>query len=208
MCVLTDKTHGTCCNSSWRCVYDAVFYEPICLPPTPWICAPSPPPCSVLRFGAVCDNRTDDTLAIQQTLDACNYSGTVSLPAGRTCLSFPLEMHNGTQLFLPARSRLKAFPDISRWPNSTHFNFVELRHKRDIAICGEGTIDGSGDAWWVHESATVRPRLFHMSNVHNISFRGVTLTMTGASTVRATPTLRAACPSLSLLASRLPLGGQ
>eukprot|EP00308_Calcidiscus_leptoporus_P019135 CAMPEP_0119360980 /NCGR_PEP_ID=MMETSP1334-20130426/8425_1 /TAXON_ID=127549 /ORGANISM="Calcidiscus leptoporus, Strain RCC1130" /LENGTH=39 /DNA_ID= /DNA_START= /DNA_END= /DNA_ORIENTATION= len=38
------------------------------------------------------------------------------------------------------------------------FNFVELRHKRDISISGEGTIDGSGDMWWVEPSATVRPR--------------------------------------------------
>jgi len=139
--------------------------------------------CSVLLFGAMCDNATDDTLAIQRALDACNYTGSVSLPAGRCCLSFPLTLHNGTALYLPAGSRLKAFPDVGRWPNTTMFNFVELRHKRDISIWGEGTIDGSGDMWWVHASATVRPRLFHMSNVANVSFQGITLTHSGAMTL-------------------------
>ena len=73
---------------------------------------------------------------------------------------------------------LKAFPSVARWPNQTMFNFVELRHQRDIAVFGGGTIDGSGEVWWVVPVPGLngeRPRLFHMTSVRNISFRGVTL---------------------------------
>jgi polygalacturonase len=143
--------------------------------------------CLVTDFGAECDGKTDDTLAVQKALDKCgNYSGIVSLPAGKTCLSFPLAFHNGTQLQVPVGATLKAFPSVTRWPNKTMFNFVELRHHRDIAVYGGGTIDGSGEQWWVVELPELndeRPRLFHMSNIHNVSFRGITLMHTAGATL-------------------------
>eukprot|EP00756_Hemistasia_phaeocysticola_P051917 Hpha_TRINITY_DN27096_c0_g1::TRINITY_DN27096_c0_g1_i1::g.33292::m.33292 len=137
--------------------------------------------CSVLSFGAKCDGATDDTKAIQSAIDQCAYR-VLEFPPGGTCLSFPLNFHNGTALYLPPTATLKAFPDVGRWPNATMFNFVELRHKRDIAVFGSGTIDGSGEQWWVI-NVTARPRLFHMSNIHNVSFRDVLLTNTGAMTL-------------------------
>ena len=58
-------------------------------------------------FGALCDSATDDTLAIQRAIDACTYSAAVQFPANRTCLSFPLDLHNGSALHLPSGARLK-----------------------------------------------------------------------------------------------------
>ena len=63
-------------------------------------------------------------------------------------------------------------------------SFVEMKHLRDIAVYGQGTIDGSGEGWWFDEKfQDARPRLFHMQNVRNVSFRGVTLTHSAAMTL-------------------------
>ena len=113
--------------------------------------------CLVTDFGAVCDGTTDDTAAIQKALDTCATTHSiVSLPAAgramnssnRTCVSFPLDFPNGTQLFIPAGATLKASTNIHLWPNDTMYNFVELKRKRNIIVFGQGTIDGSGPAWW------------------------------------------------------------
>jgi len=183
--------------------------------------------CSVIHFGARCDNTTDDTLAIQSTLDACAYS-VVTFPMHRTCLSFPLRFHDGTSVSLPIGARLKAYPNIDRWakwcmsgpepdpspqpppmppmqppmppmppppsipsppppppaPLAKTCSFIEMKHLRDIAVYGQGTIDGSGEGWWFDEKyKDARPRLFHMENVRNVSFRGVTLTHSAAMTL-------------------------
>ena len=147
-------------------------------------------PCSVIHWGARCDNATDDTLAIQSALDACTYS-VVTFPEDRTCLSFPLRFHDGTSVSLPTGARLKAYPDIGRWaewcmskpdpdpspepppmppmqppmppmspppsipsppppppaPLAETCSFIEMKHLRDIAVYGQGTIDGSGEGW-------------------------------------------------------------
>ena len=184
--------------------------------------------CSVIHWGARCDNATDDTLAIQSALDACAHS-VVTFPMDRTCLSFPLRFHDGTSVHLPVGARLKAYPNIDRWaewclpgpepdpstqepppmppmqppmppmppPPSIHSppppppaplaetcSFIEMKELRDIAVYGQGTIDGSGEGWWFDEKFNdARPRLFHMENVRNVSFRGVTLTHSAAMTL-------------------------
>ena len=68
-------------------------------------------PCSVIHWGARCDNATDDTLAIQSALDACTYR-VVTFPEDRTCLSFPLRFHDGTSVSLPIGARLKGAAGI------------------------------------------------------------------------------------------------
>ena len=184
-------------------------------------------PCSVIHWGARCDNATDDTLAIQSALDACTYR-VVTFPEDRTCLSFPLRFHDGTSVSLPIGARLKAYPDTGRWaewcmsepdpdpspkpppmppfqppmppmspppsvpsppppppaPLAETCSFIEMKHLRDIAVYGQGTIDGSGEGWWFDERFDdARPRLFRMQSVRNVSFRGVTLTHSPAMTL-------------------------
>ena len=145
--------------------------------------------CQVVDYGALCDARTDDTLAVQRALDDCASitGGVVELPRNnRTCLTFPLKFHNGTNLHVPAGATLKAFPSVARWPNATRFNFVELKRLRDVAVFGAGVIDGSGEVWYtvpLVELNGERPRLFHMELIRNVSFRGVTLRHTAGGTL-------------------------
>jgi hypothetical protein len=48
--------------------------------------------CSVLAYGAVCDNRTDDAPAIQRALDDVDRCARVLVPSGRTCVSRALNI--------------------------------------------------------------------------------------------------------------------
>jgi hypothetical protein len=48
--------------------------------------------CSVLAYGAICDNRTDDAPAIQRALDDVDRCASVVVPSGRTCVSRALNI--------------------------------------------------------------------------------------------------------------------
>ena len=89
------------------------------------------------RFGAKCDNATNDTLALQKALDTC---GSVALPDGRTCL--------GSQFRIPGSAVLKAFPNASAWDEKKLF-LLAVADLRDATLYGGGTLDGSGNTWWV-----------------------------------------------------------
>ena len=41
LCIPGSVSHGSCCNTTWRCQFDGLWQQHICLPPVPWICASS-----------------------------------------------------------------------------------------------------------------------------------------------------------------------
>jgi polygalacturonase len=126
------------------------------------------------RFGARCDNATNDTLALQRALDLC---GSVALPDGRTCLTHALHLRNATQLRIPNNAVLKAFPNASAW-DPTRLYLVAVRNLRDATVYGGGTLDGSGNTWWVTPKGP-RPHLFFTGMFHNVTFRDLQLINSG-----------------------------
>lgn len=132
--------------------------------------------CLVTDFGAKCDSATNDTLALQKALDSCT---SVALPDVGTCLTHGLHLRNTSQFRIPGNAVLKAYPNASAW-DSRQLYLLDVSNLRNATIYGGGTIDGSGNVWWVTPNATwARPHLFHTGNFHNTTFRDLTLINSG-----------------------------
>ena len=114
----------------------------------------------VRAFGAVPDGKTKCTEAVRKAIAAAaaHGGGTVSFPAG-TFLTGPIQLQSHITLYLDAGAVVKFSTDFddylpmvpSRWEGIEVTNFTPLvsaRDAEDIAICGRGTLDGQGQAWW------------------------------------------------------------
>ncbi|MDO5582127.1 MAG: glycosyl hydrolase family 28 protein [Planctomycetia bacterium] len=114
------------------------------------------------EYGAVGDGKTLNTKAIQQALDACekNGGGTVIIPPGRF-VSGTLFLKNNTDLHLAPGAVLKASPNredycgLDAYPQNFEApsegwgsaHLIAAVNVKNVAITGEGTIDGSADAF-------------------------------------------------------------
>jgi polygalacturonase len=121
--------------------------------------APSPGKRYVITdHGAVGDGTTVNTKALQAIIDRCaaDGGGIIVVPAG-TFLSGALFFKQGVDLLVEKDAVLKStivlgdFPPVyTRWEGIERYwtaaflNFVGLKN---VTVSGEGTIDGSGDAW-------------------------------------------------------------
>jgi polygalacturonase len=121
-------------------------------------CFAAPKRYVISDYGAVGDGTTVNTKAIQAVIDRCatDGGGVVIVPQG-TFVSGALYFKPGVNLTVEKDAVLKSttsmadFPPIyTRWEGierywtSAFLNFVGLH---DVTVNGEGTIDGSGDAW-------------------------------------------------------------
>ncbi|MEO7413851.1 MAG: glycoside hydrolase family 28 protein [Opitutaceae bacterium] len=112
----------------------------------------------VTDHGAAGDGTAVNTRAIQALIDqtAKDGGGTIVIPKG-TFLSGALYFKQGVNLVIEKEAVLKStiaiadFPPIyTRWEGierywtSAFLNFVGMKN---VEVTGEGTIDGSGDAW-------------------------------------------------------------
>ncbi|MEZ0484360.1 glycoside hydrolase family 28 protein [Fibrella aquatica] len=113
---------------------------------------------SISRFGAVADGLTMNTLAITKAIDQCNKAGggVVLIPRG-LWLTGPITLKNNVNLHLAKgalvqfTNQREAYPLVSTtWEgeaavrNQAPISGVDLEN---IAITGEGILDGAGDAW-------------------------------------------------------------
>ena len=110
------------------------------------------------ELGAIGDGTTVNTKALQAAIDRCaaDGGGVFVIPTG-TFLSGALYFKQGVNLLVEKDAVLKStiaredFPPIyTRWEGIERFwtsaflNFVGMKN---VDVSGEGTIDGSGDAW-------------------------------------------------------------
>ena len=147
--------------------------------------------CNVHDFGAKGDGKTKDTVALQSAIDACaaQGGGTVLAPAG-TYVSAPLVLKSNVTLRLEKGAEILGSPDHDDYPPMTMFKLPDLQplisatNASNIAIEGEGTIDGNGESWWqevrsVRDHGVLgnhpRPKLIVFDHCKNVRIEGVTI---------------------------------
>lgn len=148
--------------------------------------------CNPRSYGAKADGVSLDTAAIQKAIDACEQrgGGTVQLSAG-TYLSAPIVLKSNITLDLEKGATLKGSPNFSDYPRITEFRapgrqaLVSATNASNVAIEGEGVIDGNGAAWWkmarsiknagVMGSDHPRPRLVVFDHCKHVRVEGVTI---------------------------------
>jgi hypothetical protein len=131
-------------------------------------------------YGAVGDGSTDNTTAIQATINAASAAGggIVSIPAG-TYLCGPLQMANSINLRLESTNTILRMLPLDQYPggSTNPANFIGGKNLHDVAVTGTGTIDGQGAPWWPHYKDTSfnRPRMIALSGCTRTLIQGVTL---------------------------------
>jgi polygalacturonase len=120
------------------------------------------------KFGAVGDDRTDNTEAFRKAITACHAAGggRVVVPTG-TFLTGAIALETGVNLHLAERSTIIRFTrDLSKYPVVlTRFEGMECMNfsplvyafeQERIAVTGSGTLDGNADCehWWPWKGRT------------------------------------------------------
>ncbi|HEY2009595.1 MAG TPA: glycoside hydrolase family 28 protein [Rhizomicrobium sp.] len=148
--------------------------------------------CDPAQYGAKADGATKDTAAIQTAIDACaaKGGGTVPLTHG-TYLSAPIMLKSNVTLAVAAGATLLGSPDHGDYPTATVFrepgrqSLINATGAHDVAITGQGTIDGNGKSWWtdaqgkrpsgVMGQVVFRPRLIVFDHCRHVRLTGVTV---------------------------------
>lgn len=118
---------------------------------------------TIKDYGAVGDNQTDNTKAIQETINsAANVGGGKVVIPGGIYLCGPLQFANNINLSIEENAILSMLP-IDKYPGGTTDGtaFITGLKLHDIAISGKGMIDGQGSPWWPLAKTTnaKRPRM-------------------------------------------------
>ncbi len=151
-------------------------------------------------FGAVGDGVTEDTEAIQTAINCTFEGGRVVIPEG-TYLIAPIILKSGVTIELKKGATLLGHTEvgkyrilpgeikdetghevqISTWegdPAVSHQPLIAAYGCRDIAIVGEGVIDGNAQnsVWWLNHKARKegRPRLVFLNACRNVTIHGIT----------------------------------
>lgn len=159
--------------------------------------------CNVRDYGAEATGIWYDTKAFQTAIDDCaqNGGGKVIVPAGYY-LSEPLFLKSNIEFHLEKGAVVQASAEESayhpleeqkKWSSSAEslpltkqwIGFINIAEEKNIAITGEGIIDGQGSTLLEKYRAetrkvgkkgpTNRPRLLLFKNSNNILIEGVTI---------------------------------
>ncbi len=146
----------------------------------------------VLDYGARPDGKTLSTAAVQKAIDACagGGGGTVRLPAG-TFLCGALRMKSRVTLLLDkgatllgSRNRRDYYgPPLDSNGRQTQGdpvfrNLIHGENLHDVAIRGQGTIDGSGSAF--RDKTKRRTKVIYLENCRNVLVEGLELRAAGS----------------------------
>jgi polygalacturonase len=127
--------------------------------------------CNPTDFGAVGDGMNDDTQAFQDALDSCIGGGRVHVSPGTYAIKPLIVNGNGVTVQLDADATLVGSSEPADYAATGALILADT--KTDLAIVGQGTIDGSGSAFW--GIVDPRPRLIRFRDCQRVLVQGVTL---------------------------------
>lgn len=152
--------------------------------------------CDVTRYGARGTRIFPDTEAFQRAIDDCHAKGggTVEVPRGEYLIG-PIFLKSNIRLHLAPWSELVGISDDQPYrmskgreaweSNKGWIALINIADARNVAISGQGRVDGQGAAWWdrwraqarkaMKGGSTDRPRLVHAARSRNLLFEGVGL---------------------------------
>ena len=142
-------------------------------------------PCDVTKYGAVGDNKTEDTRALQLVLDNTSCSPVV-LPAPGAFLSraLNLSLMSGRTLLIEAGAELVVWRDPKTYSTTAANNMFLSANSGDgtwtgplvtgLTITGGGTVVGGGEAWWPFGKSITRPRILWMPLVDGLIVSNLT----------------------------------
>jgi polygalacturonase len=143
-------------------------------------------PALTRKVGAVPDEGTTATAAIQKALDAVRDAGggRVDIPEGRF-LCGPLVLGSKSELHLAKGAVLVMSDKEADFPAGPKGRpaFITARDAHDIRLSGEGTIEGQGERWWKvfldekdrgTKDAPRRPQLIAFQHCERVEVEGIT----------------------------------
>ena len=139
--------------------------------------APTPSPGILALIG---DGTTNQTKPLQRAIDSCGVAGggVLILPAG-TYLISPITLRSRVTLQLSAGATLLASTNAGDYSGKLS-NLINGDSLTNVALTGQGTIDGNGAVWWqryLDSGKTLsRPRLIYITRSTNLTVDGLTLT--------------------------------
>ncbi len=146
----------------------------------------------IRRLGAAADGKTPCTEAIQRAIDQCaaRGGGTVRIPAG-TWLTGTVYLESRVALLLEAEATLLGSRDLGDYgrprtvltgeAKGTEFHYPAIiagSGLEKIAIQGEGTIDGQGDAF--RDKSVRRPKAIYLEGCRGVLVEGLKMRHAGS----------------------------
>ncbi len=131
----------------------------------------------VSEFKALADEKTDNTIAIQQAIDKCSATGGgyVTFSQKGTYLTSTIFLKDNVILNVPQSVILKGnkIKDVDN-PNYK-VALIRAEGANNIGIVGKGSIDGNGANFVIKDCAPGRSRLVKLDNCKNVKIQDITL---------------------------------
>ena len=132
--------------------------------------------CSITDYGAKAGDKNSTTEAFGKAIEDCTRGGggSVIIPKG-TWLTGPIKLKNNINLHLEDEAKLvfsEKFEDylpvvFSRFEGIEYYNYsppIYAKDCKNVAITGNGTLDGQGENWWNLKNADSIQKIYAMGD--------------------------------------------
>jgi rhamnogalacturonan hydrolase len=123
--------------------------------------------CDITDFGAIGNNATDSTVAIQTALSNATCTMVVVPPGWFLSKSLSLANSSGKTLFIQPDAALVLWRNISEYGKGDFLQSASLL--QNFTLTGGGRIVGGGSTWWPYGKSIFRPRIFGASDVAGLT---------------------------------------